>query len=484
MNTGSLGLHSALFFATISDAVLVIIGTYLFFRYMRARRQRDQLRQEKEVMFGFMHDVGEVFSGMDAVSPDALLKRVLFYALHTSRATAGAVYLFEGESEFLRARAISGIFPPLTEAVGGTLDAAGSKSRYIEQLVLARPARRGDGLIGQVADLGAPILIPDAEADPRVPRHEADILRVRSALLVPLRYQQQVLGVLAVVNRVDGRSFTESDESLLQALADQASASVHYAGLRDMLAEKKRIDHDLAVARQIQASLLPKELLQIPGLELAAFNEPAQQIGGDYYDFVRVDSNHLGIAIADVAGKGIGGALMMTICRSVLRAQAPGNLNPASVLRAMNRVMNKDISEEMFVTVLYMILNLETMELVIARAGHERPLLVSDSQIRPLDATGAAIGMVDDDTFDALLREVSVSLQPGEMIVAYTDGITDAMNAAGDEWGFERFAGVCRSTSQEGSHSLLSHVREDIRRFVGDRAQYDDMTLLAVRKSR
>lgn len=482
MSAAVSGVGPALYAIAISELVLILGLTYLFFRYMRARRQRDQLRQEREVIFGFMHDVGEVFAGGEAVQADALLKRVLFYALRTSRATSGAVYLYEDEGEVLRARAVSGIFPPLTEPVGGSLDATTSKSRYIEQLVLSRSVRRGEGLIGQVGDLGAPVLVSEGGTDPRVPQHESELLRIRSALLVPLRYQQQTLGTLAVVNRVDGQAFTESDQSLLQALADQAAASVHYAGLRDVLAEKKRIDHDLAVARQIQSSLLPKDLPQLAGMELAAFNEPAQQIGGDYYDFVRVDERHLGIAIADVSGKGIGGALLMTICRSVLRAQAPGNHSPGAVLRAMNRVMVKDISDDMFVTVLYMVLDLVTMELTIARAGHESPLLVGHGTVRKVESPGGAIGMLDAETFDELLHEVKVTLQPGEVLVAYTDGVTDAMNAAGEEWGFDQFTAACSEVSAGGAHKVLAHVRQSIGSFVGDHEQYDDMTLLAMRK--
>lgn len=478
------GLQSALVISAATELLLAAGGVFLFLRYLRAMRRFEQLRQEKDVIFGFMHDVAEVFAGAEAVSPELLLKRVLFYAQRTCRATSGAIYLFEGEGdeEELRAKAVSGIFPPLTEPVGGSLDAAGSKSKYVDHLVRNRPIKRGEGLIGQVADLGAPALITEAETDSRVPRHDADVLRVRSALLVPLRYQQQVLGVLALVNRVDGYSFTESDQSLLQALADQAAASVHYAGLRDVLAEKKRIDHDLEVARQIQSSLLPANLPQIPGLELAAFNEPAQQIGGDYYDFLRVDANHLGIAIADVSGKGIGGALLMSVCRSVLRAQAMGTTSPAAVLRALNRVMNRDIGDDMFVTMIYMVLELDTMRLTMARAGHERPLLVSGGQVLRPEGGGAAIGMVDDDTFDLLLKETTVTLQPGDLLVAYTDGITDAQNPDQVDWGIERFTDEVVRAAPEGAHSALSHVRASIGRFVGNRPQYDDMTLIAVRK--
>jgi sigma-B regulation protein RsbU (phosphoserine phosphatase) len=289
--------------------------------------------------------------------------------------------------------------------------------------------------------------------------------------------------VLAVVNRVDGRPFDQTDLNLLQALADQGSASVHYAGLRDTLDEKKRIDHDLSVARQIQASLLPDEVPHLEGVELAAFNEPAQQIGGDYYDFVLIDDKHLGIAMADVSGKGIGGALLMSVCRSVLRAQAPGNLSPASVLKSINRVMSRDISEDMFVTMLYMVLHVDTRRLVVARAGHERPVLIDrQGQVRALESSGTAIGMVDVDTFEALLSETTVDLQTGDVVVAYTDGITEAQNSEGEEWGSPNFLDACRVASGEGANSVLNNVRQRLRRFVGGRAQYDDMTLLALRQ--
>ena len=483
MIAGSTGLHSAIFFAAVFQLVLVMAGVYLFSRYMRARRQRDRLRQEREVIFGFMHDVGEVFSGAESVSEDALLKRVLFYATRTSLGTSGAIYLYEGETDGLRARAVSGVFPPLTETIGGSLGAVESISQYIRQGVLSRTVLRGEGLIGRTADLGVPILIADAETDPRVPRHTPDLLRIRTVLLVPLRHQQKTLGVLAVVNRADGRAFTESDQSLLQTLADQASASIHYAGLRGLLAAQKQTDHDLQVARNIQSMLLPGELPKLPGFELAAFNKPAQQIGGDYYDVVRIDARHVGIAIADVAGKGIPGALMMTICRSVLRAQAPGNLSPSAVLRAMNRVIHADLSEERFVTMIYMVLDLDTSELAIARAGHEFPLLVAGDDVRRIESPGVGIGVMDDGAFDGILAETKVLLRPGDVFVVYTDGITDAQNVDDEEWGFERFAQTCREIAPEGARNLSTQIQKSLGNFVGAHQQYDDMTLLVVRKT-
>jgi len=482
MNVGGIGIDQTLILIfALTNLLLAAGGAYMYFRWQKQRRFSDQLLQEKEVIFGFVHDVGEVFVESEHIEPDLLLKRVLYYALRTTRAASGVIYLVDQTSESLHARAISGVFPPLISDQNSGMDLAVSKSKHIENMVRTRVIAKGEGLVGTVADLGTPILIPDAECDPRVPRHQLDFLRIHSVVLVPMRFHQGVMGVLAVVNRVDGKSFAETDLNLLQALADQASAAVYYAGLRDSLDEKKRIDHDLSLARQIQATLLPKELPKIEGLELAAFNQPAREIGGDYYDVIVLDDRHIGIAIADVSGKSIGGAMLMSICRSVLRAQAPGNLKPADVLRSMNRVMSRDISQDMFITMLFMVLHLDTRKLVVARAGHEKPLIVrADRTIEFIESNGTAIGLVDPDLFDQLIDETSVYLQPGDVLVGYTDGITEAMNNAKEEWGMNSFMDACSLAATEGANSLLNNVRQRIQRFVSDYPQYDDMTLLAL----
>lgn len=474
-------LSGSFYFLLLLAAIAGLV--YAAYTIRNLRRERDELRQEKEVIFGFVHDIGEVFAYSDELDLDRMLGRVLFYAMRTTRAGAGGIYLLEEDNQYLRARVTSGIFPPLVGELDGSLDRAVSKSQHIERIVKSRLIRKGEGLIGEAADFGQPILIGDAQRDPRVPRYREDFLNVRSVLIVPMRFLQRVIGVIAVVNRVDGLPFIQADLSLMQALADQASVSVHHAGLRDTLDEKQRIDHDLAIARQIQRTLLPKAIPRVECIELAAFNVPAQEIGGDYYDFIQVDDDHLGIAIADVSGKGIVGAIMMAVSRSALRAQAPGNHSPASVLKAVNRVMSEDIAEDMFVSMLYMILNKRTHELVVARAGHERPALSQGGGkgFTIIDSPGMALGIADVDFFDAALREERVPLSPGDVVVAYTDGVTEAMNEGGEEWGIDNFLEAVNVAAPEGANSVLNNVQQRVLRFAGDMGQYDDMTLLALR---
>ena len=267
-----------------------------------------------------------------------------------------------------------------------------------------------------------------------------------------------------------------------QALADQASVSVHFTSLREALEAKQRLDRDLEAARRIQEMLLPKELPRIEGVELAAFNDPAFEIGGDYYDCLRVGEHHLGLAIADVSGKGIGGAIMMSVCRSILRAEAPRHTGPGAVLRRLNEILSPDVTEDMFVSLVYMVLDLRTRELTVARAGHERPLWwrARDGELRVLDSPGIGVGIAGD-AFDRALREDNIQLEKGDVVVAYTDGITEALNAAGEEWGQGRLFETLKQAAPEGAHSVLTNVRQRVERFVGQRPQYDDMTLLALR---
>ncbi len=471
--------------ASLLFVLLAIFSAALFFAITairRLRHERDELIHQKDVIFGFIHDVGDVFAHSENIDLERMLDRVLFYAVRTTKASAGAIYLFDKSEGLFRARSVSGIFPPLTGSVESAVSTAVSKSQAVEQLVRSQRVARGEGLIGETADFGTPILIEDAARDPRVPTYQLDFLKIHSILLVPMRFLQKILGVIVVVNRVDARPFIQADLSLLQALADQASVSVHYAGLRDSLNEKQRIDHDLNVARQIQTALLPRAIPRLPGLEMAAFTHSAQEIGGDYYDFIHIDDDHIGIAIADVSGKGIVGAIMMSISRSVLRAQATMSTDPTEVLKGVNRIMFEDIAEDMFVSMLYMVLNTQTLELRVARAGHERPILVQshDKHCQIIDSAGVALGMADRDGFDTLLTETSIVLSPGDTLVAYTDGVTEALNGQGDEWGADQLFETIHQAAPNGAHAVINTVQHQLERFVGGIAQYDDMTLLAL----
>ena len=466
--------------------LLVIAVLAVFFRLRRILKERDALLQEKEVIFNFVHDVSEAFAESTNGVPktDFLLKRVLFYAQQTAKAGTGAIYFREPDGDTLRVHAVAGLFPPIAGGRNNEPEQGDGFFQRVETMVRDQSARAGDGLVGTVAAQGTPLLIEDAERDPRVPRFRSEFLQIQSILLVPMRFQNTVLGVLVVVNRIDDAPFIQADLNLLQALADQASITIYYAKFNEELDKKRVLDYDLRVARRIQMALLPTQIPQAPGLEIAAFSVPAREIGGDFYDFVAIDDDHLGLTIADVSGKGVTGAILMSICRSVFRAHAPGCLSPGAVLKAINRVIVGDIHENMFVSMLYCILNTRTAEITLACAGHPRPLLVSaGGQTVPVEAAGVAIGLVEADMFDRRLQETTVTLHPGDLWVLFTDGVTKVMNAEHREWGLANLRRAVLAGAPGGSSAIVARVRQELLAFAGDVAQYDDMTLVVLHRS-
>ncbi len=463
--------------------LLGVVGGAAMYRLLRRlQAERTSLLREKEVIYNFVQDVGAAFGDADMLDRESLLKRILFYAMRTAHASAGAIYVMQRDRATLQADMVAGLFPPLDLVPGLDLEAVVNKSQRLSQLVRGQIIMKGQGLVGEVADLGAPLLVADAERDPRVPHYAEEFLGIQSLLLVPLQFQQTVLGVVALVNRADGRPFTQADLNLIRALADQSAVTMHFALLRADLEDKRRLDYDLEVARRIQRLLLPSSIPRLPAIELAAVNHPAWQVGGDYYDFIPVDAEHLGVAIADVSGKGVSGAIIMAAVRMALRAQAPGKHHPAEVLRAVNHLLADDLAADMFVSMVYLVLNHRTGTGILARAGHEGPFVARvGGALDVLAPPGVALGLRPAATFDALLGETGFVLQPGDVLVAYTDGVTEAMNGQGEEWGLDRFAATVRRAAAEGAHSVLNQTREALLRFVGNLNQYDDMTLIALR---
>lgn len=478
-------MDSPCLYLSLFLAVTILVIWLLALRVRTLRRRRDALLREKDVAYSFVHDVGDVFAESQVVDLNALLERVLFYAQRTTKAGAGALYLMDDEQQTLRVRAVSGMFPPVVKGLTEDIESASSKIRAVEKMVRSQAAVPGEGLIGRVASSGRSILVSDAEMDARVPRFSQEYLQIHSILVVPMRFHDEVQGVLAVLNRVDSEPFTETDQSLLQALADQASVSIYFTKQNVSLEEKHRIDHDLTIAKEIQEALLPREMPQVQGMQVSAFCVAAQGIGGDYYDLIPLDDTHVGIAIADVSGKGISGAIVMSMCRAVLRSKATGNLNPAAVLKEVNRVISSDLSDEIFISVLYMVLDTKSRELKIARAGHPRPIVLSSGHGKPLtiDSRGMALGLADPDTFDELLEVRTIVLHEGDTVVAYTDGVTEAKNGADNEWEIGSLESTlqCAVAEGKGVKYTADMVQQSLLEFVNNTPQYDDITFVAFR---
>ena len=210
-------------------------------------------------------------------------------------------------------------------------------------------------------------------------------------------------------------------------------------------------------------------------------------MGGDLYDLIPLSATRLGIAVADVSGKGIPASLLMAICRTNLRQIAPRHASPAQVLIELNRALSTDIQAGLYVTMLYAIVDLATSQVTLARAGHELPLFVRRdgggvSSADFVNSEGMALGMVPDDVFSAVIVDHVERFAPGDLLVLYTDGVTEAPNEDGKEFSNARLADVARKLQQRSAREINDGILEGVQRFVGETAQRDDFTLVTARR--
>ncbi|HEU5079967.1 MAG TPA: GAF domain-containing SpoIIE family protein phosphatase [Opitutaceae bacterium] len=464
----------------------------LFLYYHRARRELERIDEEKQVVtqetqivVDFMHHMAEALG--ENPRREELYQRIV----HASILCTGALSacIFERTNEgLMRGAAIEGLFPPhrpLAESIKGKLT---TRAKFIEQVLKSESFPVGEGIVGGVAASGHGVLIADATKDPRIVKHDDPALEVKSVIAVPLTFRDRFFGVLAVTNPADGLPFSETDFSLVQSLAEQAALALHNADFLNFQIEKKQLDLDLSLASGIQQMLLPKSAPKVSGFDVDARYIPAQKIGGDFYDLFALSESKLGVAVADVSGKGIPASLLMAICRTNLRQIAPRFDSPARVLLELNRVLSGDIQQELYITIVYAVIDTEYNEVIFARAGHELPLFLRADRVTGqvnsefIGADGMPLGMVDEEMFAAVINDRREPLSPGDVFLLYTDGITEAPNEEGKEFSGSRLSDVVRRLHDRSAKDISEGLLDEVQRFAGTSSQRDDLTLVTVRR--
>lgn len=483
-------MHSLIGYLVVCGILVALCIYYLQLQWRASRRSLqklqndfDALQQEKKVIYDFLHDLGEAFT--EEVDRGHLLRIIVTCARSVTSAKGAAIYLWDADRENLTAATISGIFPPPIKIDMVVAEQLATSETNLEAFLRleAIPAD-SNAVIAQVARTGRPIHVGQTELDERFPWFRQKMLQTETYMAVPLHYRQEQLGVLALANHESGEAFTKADFDLVQSVAAQAAYSLQHAQVYRQLTEKKKLDHDLEVAREIQRILLPSSAPQIGGFHCAAINIPAQEVSGDYFDFIQIDPQRWGIAVADVSGKGVPASIIMAMCRSVLRSKAPGNTSPAQVLREVNRQLYPDIREDMFITMLYMIVD-PAGTLTLARAGHEAAILCRDhfKHVEPIEIPGMALGIDAGDVFDEVIKDVTLTLAPLDTVVIYTDGINEALDEEENEFGQEQLKTVLKSTGPQSVDFLIKTIVERVQKFSSGHAQSDDITLAAVQRS-
>lgn len=336
-------------------------------------------------------------------------------------------------------------------------------------------------VVQKVAIDGQPILTSDAQTDSRFNmRQSIMLLGLRSILCVPLKVKDEVRGVVYADNRFETGIFTQADLELLNAIASIAAIAVENARLYHLAVEKGRMERELQMAREMQSSFLPQQVPQIEGWEFAALWEPAREVAGDYYDFIPVSEEGLGLVIADVTDKGAPAALFMVFSNSIVRASVHPSLTPAESMQNANRLICGKSTNAMFVSLVYARLDTETGEVTYVNAGHNPPLHFSFAQdeITKLSRTSMVLGIDPETT----IEQRTITLEPGDFLLLYTDGLTDAINAREESFGMERLKDLLYEYRYEAPKDLIELLEYALVEHTGDTIPIDDVTLVMVKR--
>lgn len=412
--------------------------------------------QEKQI-----HDLRAVLEVSRELSATSelmpLLKKVEVAALKVLECERATVFLYDRERNELYSRIATGV-----DEIRFSVD---------------------QGIAGEVVRSGEVIHVPDAYADarfnPEIDRKTG--FRTRNMVTFPLLgFDQSVVGVLQVLNKHSG-DFDPWDDELVRTFGAQVGVAVQRQLLLEHYAEKQRIERDLSIARGIQQGLLPQEDAKVAGFDIAGWNKPADETGGDCYDYFAVPDGSLALTIADATGHGIGPALMIAECRALFRATTSLSQDLTEITSRVNNLLCEDLPDDRFVTAFFGLVHPKTSTLSYLSAGHG-PLLrytAADDKLEELSANGPPLGIMPDIAWSP---PDEFRMAPGDMMVLITDGFFEWQNAENQQFGIDRLFEVIRKSRGQPSAEIIQLLHNAVRSFVGNRPQDDDLTALVIKK--
>jgi sigma-B regulation protein RsbU (phosphoserine phosphatase) len=340
-------------------------------------------------------------------------------------------------------------------------------------------------LIRKMAETGKEVTVYDIDEDPAFEdcrdACRRTFERMQAQLLVPLIYEHRLTGLIALGRKKSGKFYRREDINLLNVLANQGAVAIENARMVQEVIEKERMEEELSIARDLQVSMLPAECPHVAGFQIAAYSLAAREVGGDFYDFIDMGSDRLGLVIGDVTGKSVSGALVVSASRSVFRMLSEEEATLAERMMRANRRMKKDLLAGMFVALLYAVLDSAAKTLALCSAGQAQPVR------RQSVSAGAELIETRGDTFplgildEAEYEETVLSLSSGDVIVLYTDGIVEAMNPAGEIFGFDRLLETVGASSGASAEALLQEILARVNSFAAGALQHDDLTVIVIR---
>jgi serine phosphatase RsbU (regulator of sigma subunit) len=336
-------------------------------------------------------------------------------------------------------------------------------------------------ITNKVLSEGASVLTSDAMSDPRFQsQHSVVLSQIRSVMAVPLASGEETFGMIYVDNPFNNR-FQEEDLKVLTTIASVASIKIENERLLDERLEKRRMEEELKVASEIQMRLQPFAPPRLEGWDMTGVSFPCREIGGDYYDFIqRKRDNRLVVAVGDVSGKGTGAALLMSSLHAAVRAQSQARSTISEVMGEINQYIFENSPPNKFLTLFYAELDPETGTLAYSNGGHNPPMMVrQNGDVERLETGGLPIGMMQGVAYEQAI----VTFEPGDVLVIYSDGITESVNERDEEFEEDRLIEVVKNNAGRSASGIRDRIDEALSRFVGTTAPVDDMTLMIIKRT-
>lgn len=332
----------------------------------------------------------------------------------------------------------------------------------------------GEGFIGHVAVTAEPIISADVRNDPIYINARRE---TRSEMVAPIISNTEVIGVFDLESD-QLNAYADDDLQVLMLLASQVAIIIEKVMLHEQLIEKKRLQGQLEVARQVQLELLPARDPELTGYDISAYNYPTEEVSGDYYDWVQIFDDQIGLVIADVSGKGVPAALLMAFLRASLRAATHIGYSPHISMAKVNYLLWESIERNQFVTAFYGILDATNKTLSYTNAGHNPPLLLDkNGDAKFIDKGSLPLGMFRDTRY----HEYYLTTEPGDVLMLYTDGVTEAQNANGEEFGRRRLAEAVRANQELGAREMIGAVKNVVMEWTDGLGATDDVTFFVIK---
>ncbi len=421
------------------------------------RLNRENLRLQRAVEeLGILNEIATAINSTLAL--DRILDLITQRCVHHLGAEQGAVLLLEEHKE---------------ERPFQTLCRVGDTSHK------RLPFRLDDQLAGWMLKNRSPLLINDLGSDPRFATGVGDIFVVHSLLCVPMVCKGKMTGLLAAFNKKAGTGFTADDQRLLAIIASESGQVIDNARLAEKEKTLLHVQEELRLAYEIQNNLLPKEPPRLPGYDVAGKSVPAKEVGGDYFDFLTVEENKLAFCLGDVSGKGLPAALLMANLQAAVRSQTMVGTSLTSCLERANSLLFRNTSPEKFATLFFGCLDTSLHVLHYCNAGHNHPFLIGDkAEPLRLSEGGLALGCFESFPFE----ENQVQFNPGDRLVVFSDGISEAVNHADEEFGEDRVYELAVSNRGASAAELIEKILKSVGAHAGARPQMDDMTLVVIQR--